>query len=390
MEPDSVDAATSLTIEGWIAHNQRIKTTTWVPAAMSVRRRANPRRVPAGRAATARRAEPRIAELEAELRALRRETARCSLVLSSALDYAVITMDEAGRITGWNPGAERIFGYAEAEILGRSGEIVFTDQDRADAVFSRELRRAIETGTATNERWHLRRDGTKFWASGTMMPMRLPDGRCEGFLNILRDRTEARAEAERRELLTAEMSHRVKNAFSLVQAVAAQSARHAASGAEFQAAFDARLAALARSHDLLIRGGWADAPLRDIVEGALAAYGGEPGRFRVEGAPVLLPAHLVATVSLAFHELATNAVKYGALSARDGRVEVEWSVCPGPAAARRVEIGWRERGGPPVSPPERRGFGFQVLTRGTAGGVELAFPTEGLECRMSLSLGAGS
>jgi len=248
----------------------------------------------------------------------------------------------------------------------------------------------MEAGTAVNERWHVRRDGTRFWASGTMMPMLGSEGQPEGYLNILRDRTEARAEADRRELLAAEMSHRVKNAFALVQAVAAQSARHVASAAEFQTAFDARLAALARSHDVLIRGGWQHASLPDVIEGALAAYGGEPGRLSFEGPAVPLPANLVATVSLALHELSTNAVKHGALSVPEGRVTVQWDVASEATGARRAEIRWCERGGPVVRPPERRGFGLGLLDRGTGGRVYLAFPPEGLECRMSLPLGTGA
>jgi two-component sensor histidine kinase len=151
---------------------------------------------------------------------------------------------------------------------------------------------------------------------------------------------------------------------------------------------------LARSHDVLIRSRWEDAPLRDVVEGALAAYGGEPGRITVEGLPVLLPANLMVTVSLAFHELATNAVKHGALSVPGGSVDVAWAVV-GPAGkgARRVEITWRERGGPPVKPPSRRGFGSQLLEQGIGsqahGTVQLDFRPEGLECRISLPIGTG-
>ncbi len=125
-------------------------------------------------------------------------------------------------------------GYTEAEILGRSGEIVFTAEDRASGRFATELRRAIETGRASNERWHLRRDGTRFWASGLMMPLLDADGQPQGFLNILRDRTEVQAAVERRELLMAEMNHRIKNTFAIVQAVAAQTRRHTETAAEFQ------------------------------------------------------------------------------------------------------------------------------------------------------------
>lgn len=335
----------------------------------------------------------RVAELEDEVRTLRQENARSRLILDSAIDYAVIMLDIEGRITGWNAGAQRIMGYAEAEILGRSGDVVFTSEDRAHGTFTVELCRAIEHGRATNERWHLRRDGTRFWASGTMMPLLDADGTSQGFLNILRDRTEARAEVERRELLMAEMDHRIKNTFSTVQAVAAQTGRYAQTVPDFLATFGARLMALARSHDLLIRSRWEYTPLRDVVEGALAAYGGEPGRIAVEGLPVLLPANLVVTVSLAFHELATNAVKHGALSVPGGSVDVAWTVGPAGKGARRVEITWRERGGPPIRRPDRRGFGSHLLEQGVRfqahGAVQLDFRPEGLECRIGLPIGTG-
>lgn len=332
----------------------------------------------------------RIAQLEAENAALRAQVRQSQLILDSAIDYAIITMDADGCVTSWNTGAERILGYAEVEILGRSGEIVFTSEDRANGRFTTELCRAIETGSARNERWHLRRDGTRFWASGMMMPLLDAGGQPQGFLNILRDRTEAQAEVEHRELLMAEMNHRIKNTFATVQAVAAQTQRHAKTVADFQAAFRARLMVLARSHDVLIRADWQDAPLREVIESALKAYGDEPGRVTVEGAAVLLASNLAVTVGLAFHELATNAVKHGALSAPDGRVDVAWTITPARKGANRVNILWRERGGPVVQPPQHRGFGSQLLEKGMSPGgtARLDFPPDGVECRICLPLGS--
>jgi PAS domain S-box-containing protein len=333
--------------------------------------------------------EARIAELEAEIGALREQDARARLILDSATDYAIITLDIDGCITSWNAGAQNIMGYAEAEVLGWSGDVVFTAEDRANGKFAVELRRAVETGRASNERWHLRRDGTRFWASEMMMPLLDADGRPRGFLNILRDRTEVQEAMERRELLMAQMSHRIRNTFATVQAVAAQTQRHAGTAAEFQAAFGARLMVLARSNDMLIRADWHDAPLRDVIEGALDAYGGEPARITVEGPPVLLAASLAVTVSLAFHELATNAVKHGALSVPAGRVDVSWTTTsPTRKCGSRIEIVWRERGGPAVDPPQRRGFGSQLLERGmpSGGTVKLDFRPKGLECRICLPL----
>jgi PAS domain S-box-containing protein len=333
----------------------------------------------------------RVAQLEAEIQTLREENARAHQVLRSAVDYAIITMDGQGCITGWNDGARQILGYSEAEVLGRSGDLVFTAEDRNQARFTLELCRAIEAGRAANERWHVRRDGTRFWASGLMMPLLDPDNQPNGFLNILRDRTEVQTQAERRELLMAEMNHRVKNTFAMVQAVAAQSSRYASTMAEFQAAFASRLAALAQSHDMLIRGGWEDAPLREVIEGTLGTYCGEPGHVTIEGPSVLLAANMVVFFTLAFHELATNAVKHGALSVPDGTVHVSWLVKPAAKGGRQVELVWRERGGPPVRRPKRHGFGSQLLGRGLGqfgSSLRLDFQPAGVECHICFPLGA--
>ncbi len=124
-----------------------------------------------------------------------------------------------------------------------------------------------------------------------------------------------------------------------MQAVAARTGRYAPAPADFLSAFGTRLMALARSHDVLIGAGWEDAPLPGVVEGELAAYVGEAGHITVEGIPVLLAANLVVTVSLAFHELATNAAKHGALSVPGGRVDVAWTVAPAGRRARSKSSG---------------------------------------------------
>ena len=240
----------------------------------------------------------RIAQLESENQTLREENARAHQILRSAIDYAIITLDEQGCVTGWNLGAQQVLGYTEAEVLGRSGDMVFTAEDRKQGRFTLELCRALNDGKVANERWHIRRDGSRFWASGLMLPLLDDNGQPNGFLNILRDRTEMQIQAERRELLMAEMNHRVKNTFAMVQAVAAQTSRHASDMADFQAAFSSRspkLQALARSHDLLIGGGWDDAPLREVIERALGTYLGEPGRIAIDGVSVLLPANFASS-----------------------------------------------------------------------------------------------
>ncbi|MFC0387606.1 sensor histidine kinase [Muricoccus vinaceus] len=335
----------------------------------------------------------RTAELQAANTALRASEEHMRLVFESATEYAILTLDLGGLVTSWNSGAQRILGYEADDILGQAAAVIFTPEDRAAGVPDLEMCQAAEEGRAQDERWHLRADGSRFWAAGMMMPLLGDEGELRGFLKILRDHTERRHEEERRALLLGELDHRVKNMFATVQAVAAQTLRQAGAPDNLYADFDARLRALSRSHDMLSRGGWEGAPLGEIVERTLEAYAkdGKAGRVSIGGPPILLPPHVAVAVNLALHELATNAAKYGALSASGGRIEVSWELERQAAGEVPVVVVlWRERGGPPVRPPERRGFGSKLLERAMpheAGGeVTLDFAPDGVECRMRLPL----
>jgi PAS domain S-box-containing protein len=324
--------------------------------------------------------------------ALRESQEHLHLIFDSARDYAIYTLDLEGRVTSWNPGAQRLLGWSEAEMLGRVTDVFFTPEDRGtDGVPATELRRVVEEGRAENERWHLRKDGTRFWASGLAMPLRDEAGGLRGFLHILRDRTEARREEERRTLLLRELDHRVKNTLAVVQSVAQQTERSTGAAGSFRDAFGARLMALARAHDILAQRGWEGAPLRELVERTLEPHAGAgaAARVAVQGPPVVLPPNAAVTVNLALHELATNAAKHGSLSVPGGRVEVAWTH-GGDGAADMLVILWREAGGPPVRPPERRGFGTRLLEQGLArefgGEVRLDFLPAGVACRIGMAL----
>jgi len=335
-------------------------------------------------------AEPRVDTPQTDEEHLR-------LILGSATEYAIFTLDTEGRVTSWNPGARRLLGHEADAVLGRPGEIIFTLEDRAARVPAIEMCRAAEEGRAGDERWHLRRDGSRVWTSGTMMPLLGGDGGLRGFLKILRDQTARRHGEEHRALLLRELDHRVKNTLAIVQSVAAQTLRQANAPAALRETFDARLRALARSHDMLARGGWQGASLREVVERTLEAYaadGGEAaGRVSAEGPPVRLAPNATVTLNPALHELATNAAKYGALSASGGCVEVAWTLERAESGAPPLlAIVWRERGGPPVRPPQHRGFGSRLLEQGLAresgGEVRLDFVPTGVECRIRLPLAA--
>jgi PAS domain S-box-containing protein len=150
-----------------------------------------------------------LAEEKRQAELLRAADARWRLVVESVEDYAIITLDLAGRVQTWNPGAERVFGWAEAEIVGRDGAVLFTPEDRAAGVPAREQATALATGRAEDERWHIRKDGTRFFASGVMTPLR--DGHLMGYTKVCRDVT-ARRQAEQRERFLVTLADRTRAA----------------------------------------------------------------------------------------------------------------------------------------------------------------------------------
>jgi PAS domain S-box-containing protein len=341
------------------------------------------------------------AELADSRAALREREERLRLILDSATDYAIFTTDLDRRVASWNAGAQRVLGWAEDEIVGRPVDVIFTPEDRAAGRPEREAATALAEGRAENERWHLRKDGTRFWASGLAMPLRDPAAGAGapplGLLTVMRDRTERRRAEESRALLVNELNHRVKNTLVVVQSLAAQGARGSPDLPAFAAAFQRRILALARAHDLLTRQDWTGAPLGGVLRAGLAPVAAEGARVDLSGceeAGVVLPPGAALTLAMAVHELATNALRHGALSVPQGRVRVTCVAADtGEDGASRDRVEWLERGGPPVAgPPGKRGFGLRLLERGLAMqagmGADLRFEPEGLRCTLRLPAAA--
>jgi PAS domain S-box-containing protein len=334
-----------------------------------------------------------VEALQAEVAALRSELARQRRILDSVGNCAIVTLDLRSRITAWNLGAVQLFGATEAEMLGAGYEQLFLPADRADGVPAAELCRAVEHGCWESRRWRGRRDGSRFWAFAVAMPLRDADGSPIGIVVMLRDRTAEREADARREMVLAELGHRMKNTLAVVQSVAAQTLRSTDTMGDFHQAFEGRVLALSRSHDMLSEGGWEGAPLREVLARTMEPHGGAAGRIRLQGPAVRLAPHAVVTVNLVMHELATNAAKYGALSVPQGHVKVRWAIlreARHPDRQRHLEIDWREDGGPRVQPPTRRGFGSRLIERGLAqefaAEVRLDFAPEGVCCRLCLPL----
>jgi two-component sensor histidine kinase len=209
----------------------------------------------------------------------------------------------------------------------------------------------------------------------------------------LREEVVNRKQSERRQqLLVHELNHRVKNMLSTVQSVARQSLA-AAELAEPAHEFEERLMALAWTYEILTREHWQGAYLREVIERTLAPHAGRGSpRLRLDGPDLWLTPNRALSFALAFHELATNAVKYGALSNEAGGIDVHWRVAHD-QAGRRLELEWSERGGPPVRPPIRRGFGSRLIERSLArelgGKATLSFSAAGLACSLVARLPAG-
>jgi len=410
------------------------------------------------------------------------------LIVESSRDFAIYTTDIKGTATSWNIGAERLFGYREEEIVGHSGDVIFIPEDREAGAADEERRVATADGRALDERWHQRKDGSRFWASGLLMPLKTG----EGFVKITRDRSEqhaaeqklreneqrfrvlatsipqlvfrtrpdgdrtwgspqwvdftgldqehslghgwmdaihpddrqvtqdswreARARREyyvehrvwsrangeyrwhqtrarptdvpefegdwvgtmtdihdlrglqdRQQVLMAELQHRTRNLLAVVQAIATQTLRKSGSMEAFGDEFESRLRALSRVQSLLARADHQDIDLQTLLTAELAAHGDgglETDKINIEGPKVPLPPTSAQALGLGIHELATNALKYGALAQPAGKLSVTWTVAmDGPQAL--VTLDWRESGVPmpKADGPRRKGYGSELIER---------------------------
>jgi len=429
-------------------------------------------------------------------------------IVRSSTDFAIFTITPDGIGTTWNVGAEGVFGFTSDEIVGRNADVIFRPEDRAAGVPEQERAQAFRTGRAEDERWHRRKDGSLFWASGALTPLE----NAEGFVKIVRDRTpqhlantalreseerfrllatsipqlvfrtlpdgdrtwgspqwieftglslaeslgfgwlsaihpddvvatqaawgEAQANSEyyiehrvwrkadgeyrwhqtrarpitniegegdewvgtmtdihdlrglkdRQEVLVAELQHRTRNLLAVVQSIATQMLRKSTSLEAFGNEFERRLRALSRVQSLLAEVEYKDIDLHALLEGELAAHGGaalETGRIKVEGPPIPLPAVSAQAIGLAVHELATNALRYGALARDDGELSVTWDL-EKEGNQGYLSLQWRESGVTIPEPPRRKGYGTELIVRALPyqlkAKTKLEFREDGVRC----------
>jgi PAS domain S-box-containing protein len=318
--------------------------------------------------------------------------AQLASIIASSTD-AIYSKDLKGAVTSWNFGAERVFGYAASEIIGKPGRILIPPgrEDEEPFVLAR-IRRGERVEPYDTVR--RRKDGTLVDVSISASPVSDGSGRVTGAAKIARDISERRRLEQQQQLLLREMDHRIKNLFAVAGAIVSLSARSAKTPAALASAVQERLAALARAHELTLpnlaersQGQRKATTLETLIETIVAPYrpqGHAP--IAIGGPEVPVGGRAVMDIALLLHETATNAAKYGALSSPEGRLDIRWSIC-----GDDVLLTWRERGGPVIAAePEAEGFG-SLLTRLTAAGplacrVARNWENEGLTVTLSMPL----
>jgi PAS domain S-box-containing protein len=309
-----------------------------------------------------------------------------SIVESS--DDAIVSKDLNGIIKTWNKGAERLFGYTAEEVVGKPITIIIPEDRQSEEPHILERIRRGEPIEHYETR-RVRKDGSFVDISLTVSPVRDVDGRVVGASKIARDISERKQAEMQRNLLVAELSHRVKNALATVASIARQSFSSNPDPIAAQRSFLDRIQALSQTHSRLAETKWSGVSLETLFLDELAPYRQDNGaNVHVSGPPTTLnPKHAVI-LAMAVHELATNAAKYGALSTRKGSVEVVWES----DGQGQLRIHWTESGGPRVVPPTRSGFGRllveRVLASDLGGSVQMDFAENGLRCVVTLPMNA--
>jgi PAS domain S-box-containing protein len=285
-------------------------------------------------------------------------------------------------------------GFDRTEILGQNFNSLLARGAAPDAIA--QVNATFERSADSDPEVYCRRkDGSEFWASVFIGPVLDKNGDLlQHFVSFVDLTKHKQAQAQSRMLID-ELNHRVKNTLSTVHSIVWQALRKSSDARVIGESIEARLSALSRSHDLLTRENWESAGLRDIVIDALEPFGvsGAPTkRLVIAGDNIRLSPRVALALSIAFNELATNAAKYGAFSNEAGSIHVAWSIVRGPNDDR-VILNWKEKDGPPVSVPSRKGFGLQVIERGLAleleGSTTLEFQPTGVIFTLSFPASRG-
>jgi PAS domain S-box-containing protein len=318
--------------------------------------------------------------IEAELRENEQRLRWLASIVESS-DDAIVSKNLDGVITSWNRGAERVFGYTAEEAVGQPITIVIP-QDRQDE--ERTILTRIRRGERVDqfETVRRRKPGSLIIVSVTISPVRNAEGKVVGASKIARDITEQRRSQEQIATLAREAEHRSKNLLANVQAIVNLS--QASDLDDLKKVIEGRIKALANVHSLFVEARWIGAELSTVARQELAPYFATGDkRVRIDGPQVMLEPATAQAVAVTLHELATNAAKYGSLSAENGHVDLTWSH----GSDRRLCLRWTETGGPTVQKPTRKGFGGRIMEQMIGqlkGETRFEWRADGLICEINL------
>lgn len=286
------------------------------------------------------------------------------------LRYTSVSNSMAGRTI------EDILGRTDTEIFPKEAAVAMTAAKREVLVSGEARRTEVPLEVPPGIRWH----------DIHIEPLRNETGEVIGVTCASVDVTERKEGEAHLRLLLRELTHRSKNLLAVIQAMARQTARHAGSIDGFLTQFASRLQALAASHDLLVRESWYGASLGELIRSQLAAYlDGAAVQISMEGPTIALKPEAAQNLGLAFHELAINAARFGALSVPSGRISIKWMQREG-MSGNALELDWRETLGPRVKLRRKKGFGSMVIERNLARAldaeVKMDFDPDGLHCHI--------
>jgi two-component sensor histidine kinase len=316
-------------------------------------------------------------------------------VAMDALPLAVYLCAGDGRVVRFNQKAAELWGRAPKpgdpdERFCGSFRLYLTDgtllpHDQCPVAT------ALQTGASFHNHEVVieRPDGQRLTLLVNIAALKDTNGRVNGAINCFQDITDRKQEEDRQHYLIQELNHRIKNTLATVYSMSANTARSATSIVDFKSRFEARLLALSHAHSMLSEGQWRSAKLRDLLAQQLEPFGvREDPRVRLEGPEVDLQPQLALALSMVFHELMTNAAKYGPLSVEGGQISVEWKLSD-IEGDRQLTLQWLEMDGPPVQAPQRTGFGtrlIRTITKTWGGNADLLFESSGLQVWMSVPL----
>jgi PAS domain S-box-containing protein len=312
------------------------------------------------------------------------QAARLAAIVASS-DDAIVSKSLDGYITTWNAGAERIFGYSAQEMVGQHITRIIPAELRSE---EDDILARLQKGERIDhfETVRVAKDGRRIDVSVTISPIRDASGKPVGASKVGRDISDQKHFERSQQLLIDELNHRVKNTLAMVQSIANQTVQRTKNPIEFAASFSGRLHALAQTHTLLTQSIWQGADLLTMIREQLPV-GPSDSRVSYSGPSVMLNAQTALHLGLVLHELATNAMKYGALSKPNGRLSIRWTVRT--EGGRCLSLRWEERGGPKVSVPASRGFGSTLIEKSLEahGGVtSIRYEAQGMTCDIKLPL----